>query len=953
MAACARVTNSYALFAPYASSATAADLAGSRTATVHGTGTYSASGGPVSGSGSLVFDGSTYVQLPAMTFGAPLSVVLWAQAAAANLGGWTRYFDFGSGGPGDNLIAAPYAGAEDTVGLMVANGAAANNIVETGVSVSVGVWTHVVVTLDAGGRIALYTNGALGFTAATGVSFQTVQRSGMYFGRSNPVYWSDTYFVGAMAYLQLALGTAFGPGDVANLYADAGCTPVAPSLAAPSPDTVSAPGALPAQCFGPAGSAVGCYDASVFSASGSAFTWTDLSASGNHLTLHVLSQFNAILNGVVNFNGGVGTFGFSPLNGSAPSGLYVHNAYAGSLAGSSTYTPVIGTGDFTYAAWLWTWLGAEMSLFSTGRASSQAANTGRVTTTGVFDSTAWSTTDFTPNDAPNLVGGGGQGGWVHFVATRSGQSAAVYVNGAQVATQSSAHLNNWVGSALALFTDTTYGGSASNIDYHGWVGNVALLTSALTEDEVHSLFVQGSAFFDPSSSLPPLPASPALSACALATHAWNLDPAYAAGAQLRDTVGAASATVFGNAAFGGGSGGPVAGADYLIFDGSSTWVALPSLTFAPPLSVALWFQTSTLGMPAWARLWDFCSVQDVNGNHNPYDMFMAAPVGAGHGFTVTTLPSDGGNIFVDYNVYTGYTVTPGAWTHVVLTVDSSGNLAFFANGVSVFTASGLPAWQRSSFRAVPRPYAYLGMSNYVTDITTYWYYFKGSMASFQMMFGTVLSGTAVSSLYANTGCSAPAGLRHLLQQPPPPPRRRRRSLLAPATCVALSLQNGTAAGGAALTPAGGSFALSAGAYAVVATLQTVGGASAAAPALLPFEVVPPYPAGLGQGNLPSQCFQPGAAVACYDANSYSGATWTDVSGNGNDLTLSVTVPGGSWGFSATAAGAPSGLYVHGAQAFRAAYAPAIGTGDFTYAAWVRRLPRCTRCARCAVVLLCR
>jgi hypothetical protein len=86
--------------------------------------------------------------------------------------------------------------------------------------------------------------------------------------------------------------------------------------------------------------------------------------------------------------------------------------------------------------------------------------------------------------------------------------------------------------------------------------------------------------------------------------------------------------------------------------------------------------------------------------------------------------------------------------------------------------------------------------------------------------------------------------------------------------------------------------------------------------------------------LPTACGSLSARpVACYESRTFSGSTWTDLSGNGNDLVLS-----GTFAFSALVPGSPGGLYLSGnANAYRAQYAPTLAD-KFTYAAWVWAAP---------------
>jgi hypothetical protein len=99
------------------------------------------------------------------------------------------------------------------------------------------------------------------------------------------------------------------------------------------------------------------------------------------------------------------------------------------------------------------------------------------------------------------------------------------------------------------------------------------------------------------------------------------------------------------------------------------------------------------------------------------------------------------------------------------------------------------------------------------------------------------------------------------------------------------------------------------------------------PPLPPPKPPPPAPPPPLTGNLPSACFGP-AAVACFDASSLSGATWNDLSANGNHLAMT-----GTYSQSAVYS-SPSGVYFGGNTfAVRATYTPTL-TVSFTIMLWL-------------------
>ena len=100
------------------------------------------------------------------------------------------------------------------------------------------------------------------------------------------------------------------------------------------------------------------------------------------------------------------------------------------------------------------------------------------------------------------------------------------------------------------------------------------------------------------------------------------------------------------------------------------------------------------------------------------------------------------------------------------------------------------------------------------------------------------------------------------------------------------------------------------------------------PPLPPPGPPPPSPPPPLTGFLPSACFGP-QAVACYEASSVSGSVWMDLSGRGNNLTMS-----GTWN-ATPVYNVPSGVYFGGnACAARGAYSPVLSNQAFTMMVWL-------------------
>lgn len=154
------------------------------------------SGGPTYTAGqvgqALTFDGADdHAVLPAGVASADeITVAAWVRWNGG--GQWQRVFDFGNG-TGSYLFLTPRSGA-DTLRFAIKNGAA-EEFVET-TQLAAGAWTHVAVTLGAGGG-RLYVNGTLVATNAA----MTIRPSDFnprtnYLGRSQ---WpADPYFSGRL-----------------------------------------------------------------------------------------------------------------------------------------------------------------------------------------------------------------------------------------------------------------------------------------------------------------------------------------------------------------------------------------------------------------------------------------------------------------------------------------------------------------------------------------------------------------------------------------------------------------------------------------------------------------------------------------------------------------------------------------------------------------------------------
>ena len=245
---CAKLTSLYDFNAASLSGSTLTDRLGAWPATVYGPATF-APNGPY-GQWSMTFSGSTYVDLGSYVFGEPVSVTFWALWSTSIGQYWARYFDFGAGAPLDNLWMSPSGGWPSTeqnpIGsLGLYNGASGGSLYALvspyggeytwAWGSAVNVWTHFVLTVDAG-VLTLYINGSQTYQIQT-AGLRKVLRSHLYIGKS---WWGGANFQGSFSSFGVSTSTVLSAFDAANLYNNMGCPP-APPPPSPPPSPPSPP----------------------------------------------------------------------------------------------------------------------------------------------------------------------------------------------------------------------------------------------------------------------------------------------------------------------------------------------------------------------------------------------------------------------------------------------------------------------------------------------------------------------------------------------------------------------------------------------------------------------------------------------------------------------------------------------------------------------------------------
>ena len=95
-----------------------------------------------------------------------------------------------------------------------------------------------------------------------------------------------------------------------------------------------------------------------------------------------------------------------------------------------------------------------------------------------------------------------------------------------------------------------------------------------------------------------------------------------------------------------------------------------------------------------------------------------------------------------------YTPAAGTWSHYVVTIDASGSVSLYANGVAALqcdVGAGVP-------RSVLRTHLYLGASWWPVPVTDNKVFLNGALADFQFALGTAFTAVDAANLYSGVGC---------------------------------------------------------------------------------------------------------------------------------------------------------------------------------------------------------
>jgi Ca2+-binding RTX toxin-like protein len=168
----------------------------------------------------------------------------------------------------------------------------------------------------------------------------------------------------------------------------------------------------------------------------------------------------------------------------------------------------------------------------------------------------------------------------------------------------------------------------------------------------------------------------------------------------------------------------------LYFDGGAGYdparAAIDTFTIGGALTFSAWarFDNLNVGGEGWQRIFDF-------GNGEANDNILFGQVA--NGTTITFEVYDGG---ASSGITVANAIVEGEWAHWAATVDASGNMAIYKNGILIGSGTG------SVPNTLARTENYLGDSNWAIDATL-----TGAISDFSIH-TTDLSAHEISELYA-------------------------------------------------------------------------------------------------------------------------------------------------------------------------------------------------------------
>ena len=164
---------------------------------------------------------SQYISLGSRKFGGPISIVFWARVDT--LPGYNQLLDFGSAGSSNSpdyvfLIGLAH-GAPNLFYLCGTAASGSSVSASFPATVTLGMWMHWAVTVDARGYATGYLNGVPAATTAGVCGVPITTRTNLMLGKS---WWADPMLKGAIGDVQI-MEYVLAPSEIASMYGGLGC----------------------------------------------------------------------------------------------------------------------------------------------------------------------------------------------------------------------------------------------------------------------------------------------------------------------------------------------------------------------------------------------------------------------------------------------------------------------------------------------------------------------------------------------------------------------------------------------------------------------------------------------------------------------------------------------------------------------------------------------------------
>ena len=612
---------------------------------------------PTPFSSALSFDGtSDFAQLPSngfTNFTNGFSVGVWAYTSS--VANYSRYFDFGNGAFRDS-IDLTREGTTSNLKLEIWKGGTPTTLVAPG-AIKLDTWQYFSVTISNTGMATLYVNGtSVATSTATGFVPSVVSRPNNYLGKSNNGSF-DALFEGKLNSLSV-WNRALTPAEVQ----------AAPSTAYTGSES-GLVGSWPLNAVA---------NGTFLDRSPNALNGT---ASGSTVAISspaiATSQNRYVTAGrAMTFNG---------------DNDFVTLPSAGLSDLSQGYTIGVWANTSSVASW------ARYFDFGNGPSNDNILLT-RIGTSNDLAFTVFRGGSPQSVTAPNAIV---LNTWQHFAVTvTSAGGATLYVNGTQVATNTSP---NFIPNVVSRVND--YVGKsnwAADALFKGQMRDLSIWKTALTPAQVAgSMTTLDTGNASSPSGYWPLSSFAPLNGTTTGSTVVINSPAVVSGQPSYVTAGSAMA-----------------------FDGVSTAVQLPSdgfRDFSQGFSAGVWAYTSSVAN--WARYFDF-------GNGPGSDNILLTRVGTSNDLRFNVLR--GGS---EQSVTAPNTIILNTWQYFSVTVTSAGVATLYVNGTPVATNTN-PGFVPD---VVSRANDYIGKSNWSGDAP-----FKGQMSSLSV-WNTALTPAQVTA----------------------------------------------------------------------------------------------------------------------------------------------------------------------------------------------------------------